>query len=60
MKVRYFVFAGDTKIFRQIMNLNDYEMLQTDIYEMKKNCQMFHPDKCKIFRIGNSKIRKYD
>lgn len=59
-----FLFADDTKIFRQIMCKDDCELLQTDIYDMKKWSDTwmlkFHPDKCKVMRIGRSKVDQYD
>lgn len=54
-----FLFPDDTKIFREIMCKADCELLQADIYEMKKWSDKwllkFHPDKCKVMRIGFSK-----
>ena len=45
-----FLFADDTKNCRQIMNLNDCELLQEDIFKMKEWSDKwklkFHPDKC--------------
>jgi len=59
-----FLFADDTKIFRQIMNINDCELLQADIFKMKEWSDKwklkFHPDKCKVMRIGKNKTRELE
>ena len=52
-----FLFADDTKLFRQIKSSADISILQSDI---KKLCEWsdkwllrFHPDKCVAMHIGN-------
>lgn len=58
-----FLYADDTKIFREINSVNDCEDLQTDIFALHKWSEKwllrFHPEKCKTMRIGNSKTEKY-
>ena len=34
------IFAGDTKLYKEINNLKDYEDLQDDIYELWMDYQM--------------------
>ena len=58
-----YLFADDTKIFKEISTYNDCTKLQEDINKMYEWSQkwllLFHPDKCKIMRIGKSKIPSY-
>ena len=50
------LFADDTKIFHEIKSIDDQELLQSDINNMfewsNKWLLRFHPDKCKVMRIG--------
>lgn len=59
-----FLFADDTKIFKEINSIEDCEKLQSDIYLMndwsEKWLLKFHPEKCKTMRIGRSKVENYD
>ena len=54
-----FLFADDTKIFRQITNDNDHLIIQEDLNaltEWSNEWQLkFHPDKCKQLTIGGKK-----
>ena len=54
-----YLYADDTKIFRDIKDDSDSLKLQEDIYEMhawsEKWLLRFHPDKTKRMRIGKSK-----
>ena len=51
-----FMFADDTKIFRQISSVNDSRHLQSDITKLEnwsnKWLLQFHPDKCHILTLG--------
>jgi len=50
------LFADDTKLFRQVSTPQDCQLLQNDITtleEWSKNWLLcFHPNKCKVLRIG--------
>ncbi len=53
-----YLYADDTKIYREINDENDVRMLQEDIYCMCKWSEKwllkFHPDKCKTMHIGHN------
>ena len=53
-----YLYADDTKIFREIKDDLDREKLQEDIYSMYEWSERwllrFHPDKCKTMHIGNN------
>ena len=55
-----YLYADDTKIFKEINSTGDCENLQSDIYLMNNWADTwmlkFHPDKCKTIRIGNSEL----
>ena len=55
-----FLFADDTKIFRQIQSDQDMEILQQDLNALcewsRKWLLLFHPDKCKLLRIGKKEV----
>ena len=52
-----FLFADDTKIFREIKSIDDKIVLQKDINSMvewsEKWLLKFHPDKCVYMSVGN-------
>ena len=52
-----YLFADDTKIFRNITCDSDSELLQHDLDELQswsdKWLLNFHPDKCKVLTVGN-------
>ena len=52
-----FLFADDTKIWRQVENSSDFEQLQKDLSNMVtwSNTWLlkFHPQKCISMRVGN-------
>ena len=52
------LFADDTKIYRSVINIADCENLQSDIDSLSQWAQKwqmkFHPNKCKVMRLGNS------
>ena len=54
-------FADDTKLYKEIDNLKDYEDLQDDIYELcrwtTKWLLFFNANKCKVLHIGNNNPR---
>ena len=56
-----YLFADDTKVFREVKSEDDRKILQNDIDRMVKwsNTWLlkFHPDKCKVMKLG-SKINK--
>ena len=51
-----YMYADDTKIWRQIDSENDQKILQLDINELYnwslRNKIRFHPDKCKVIRVS--------
>ena len=51
-----YLFADDTKLFSEITNRNDMEILQQDLDKLQdwsSNWLLnFHPDKCKLLTIG--------
>ena len=53
------LYADDTKIWRQVTNPEECTILQKDIDYMHSwantNKMRFHPDKCKIMRVSNSR-----
>ncbi len=55
-----YMFADDTKIYSTIDNVTDSERLQHDLDLMsrwsKQWLLLFHPEKCKVMRIGHSKV----
>ena len=55
------IFADDTKLYKEINNLKDYEDLQDDIYELcrwtTKWLLFFNANKCKVLHIGNNNPR---
>ena len=50
------MFADDTKIYRQITSIEDCKVLQKDLHALESwanTWQMhFHPQKCKVLRVG--------
>jgi len=60
-----FMFADDTKIYREISTKNDQLILQDDLNKLfewsNKWLLKFHPDKCKILQISTKtpEIRSY-
>ncbi len=52
------LFADDTKIYSRINNINDCIMLQGNLNSLEEWAQKwnmrFHPDKCKILRVGKN------
>ena len=59
IKSHLFMFADDTKVFRQIKNENDHKQLQEDLTEMEdwsnKWLLRFHPEKCKVMNVSRKK-----
>lgn len=55
-----YLFADDTKIFREIKSPNDEEKLQNDLDELQKWSDTwllkFHPNKCKVLTVSNRKM----
>ena len=53
-----YLFADDTKIFRQIRSQDDRNILQNDVSKMvewsHKWLLKFHPDKCVYMSMGNT------
>ena len=51
-----FLFADDTKIFKEVNSINDSKIIQKDIDELEKWSNdwllRFHPDKCHVLTIG--------
>ena len=52
-----YMYADDTKLYREIKTIEDNEKLQDDLDELKKWSDLwllkFHPDKCFSITIGN-------
>lgn len=50
-----YMFADDTKLYREITNKSDIEIIQNDINNLFKWSEnwllRFHPDKCKVLSI---------
>jgi len=50
-----YMFADDTKLYREIANQSDIEIVQNDINNLIKWSEKwllrFHPDKCKVLSI---------
>ena len=58
-----YLYADDTKIFRQIMKREDAILLQSDIHQLelwsKKWLLQFHPKKCTILTLGKFNNIRY-
>ena len=58
------MYADDTKIWREIHNEDDHNVLQRDIDSLMdwalQNCMKFHPSKCKVLMVRRSKIPLLD
>ena len=54
-------FADDTKLYREIANQSDIEIVQNDISNLFKWSEKwllrFHPDKCKVLSIINKELQ---
>ena len=59
-----YLYADDTKIFKEIYKTRDCEDLPKDMHLMhawsEKWMLKFQPDKCKTMRIGRSKVKKHE
>ena len=59
-----YMFADDTKIFRQIASTSDNEILQSDVKKLEDWSDTwllrFHPDKCKVVTAGKSEQQNCD
>ena len=55
-----FLFADDTKLYRQIRNDSDHKIFQADISKLQSWADdwllKFHPDKCKILGMGKKEL----
>ena len=55
-----FLFADDTKLYRQIRNDSDHKIFQDDISKLQSWADdwllKFHPDKCKILGVGKREL----
>ena len=55
-----YMYADDTKIYRQVRDQRDCEMLQEDLDRMnewtEKWLLKFHPEKCRYMRIGSTNV----
>ena len=57
VKSEVFLFADDTKLFREIVNISDIETLHTDLGELFKWIEKWLPfnrDKCKALPINSN------
>jgi hypothetical protein len=54
-----YLFADDTKIFKEIKSPNDEGKLQNDLDELQKWSDTWllnlHPNKCKVLTVSNRK-----
>ena len=59
-----YMFADDTKIFRQIASTSDNDILQSDVKKLEDWSATwlirFHPDKCKVVTAGKAERQTYD
>ena len=57
-----YLFADDTKNFREIREENDEKMLQTDLDSLQSWSDTwllkFHPNKCKVMSVANKSVDK--
>jgi hypothetical protein len=57
-----YLFADDTKIFREIREENDEKMLQADLNSLQSWSDTwllkFHPNKCKVMSVANKSVDK--
>ena len=57
-----YLFADDTKIFREIRDENDEKMLQADLDSLQNWSDTwllkFHPNKCKVMSVANKCVDK--
>ena len=51
------MFADDTKVFKDINDIEDNKILQNDIQD--KWLLRFLPDKCKVLSAGKQKTQQY-
>ena len=55
-----FLFADDTKLYKQIRNDSDHKIFQDDISKLQNWADdwllKFHPDKCKILGVGKNEL----
>ena len=55
-----FLFADDTKLYRQIRNDSDHKIFQDDTSKLQSWADdwllKFHPDKCKILVVGKKEL----
>ena len=55
-----FLFADDTKLYRQIRNDSDHKIFHDDISKLQSWADdwllKFHPDKCKILGVGKKEL----
>ena len=56
IKSDVFLFADDTKIFKEVNSINDSTIIQKDIEALEHWSKVwllrFHPDKCHVLTIG--------
>jgi len=56
IKSQVFMFADDTKLYREVTSIEDQTQLQIDLDKLQdwsnKWLLKFHPGKCKVLRIG--------
>ena len=57
-----YLFADDTKIFREIRKEKDEKMLQADLDNLQSWSYTwlfkFHPNKCKVMSVANKSVDK--
>ena len=59
-----YLFADDTKLYRQINSIRDCRLLQDDLDSLAQWSEdwllQFHPKKCKVMEIGPAGNREYE
>ena len=59
-----YMFADDTKVFKEVYTIKDMEILQQDMQELEKWSNnwllKFHPDKCYVLSAGNRTIPQFE
>ena len=63
LKSECYMFADDTKVFKDISDIEDNKILQNDMQELKNWSDTwllrFHPDKCKVLSAGKQTTQQY-
>ena len=59
-----YMFANDTKVFKDVYTIKDMEILQQDMQELEKWSNnwllKFHPDKCNVLSAGKRNTPQFE